>query len=109
MNIPWRIALATLYPQFKDKDLLSSLIQYYKHGSDKQHATSVKRTINKTLPSAQNDGAESKTGSTPNCNGHTLNFDVNNGKKEAMAHFANFPSKSAKKRACGNKSRASRI
>ena len=33
-----KIALATLYPKFKDKVFLSNLIQEYKHGSDKQPA-----------------------------------------------------------------------
>ena len=34
-NIPWRIALVALYPQFKDTAFLSDLVQQYKHGSDK--------------------------------------------------------------------------
>ena len=41
-KIKWNDLLAAIYPQFKDKEFLSNLIQQYKEGLVKQSSTSSK-------------------------------------------------------------------
>ena len=70
---------------------MSSLIQHYKNGSDKQHATAIKRLINNILESTLGSGPDTETGSTYNYAGCKIDFDINHNKKEALIHFAKSP------------------
>ena len=90
-NISWKIALATLYPKFKDKAFLSNLIQRYKHGSDNQPTTTSKRPINEVSLSNQADVAAATNKSTNNSNAYcSLNYDKPAIDLAMMNYFANY-------------------
>mmetsp|Transcript_62515 Transcript_62515/g.69944 ORF Transcript_62515/g.69944 Transcript_62515/m.69944 type:complete len:182 (+) Transcript_62515:269-814(+) len=86
-NISWQIALAALYPQFKDTAFLSKLIQQYKHGLDKQPATSNKRKSNEVTSSDKDNVAAATNKSTNNSKVRCRVF------KDAamMNHFNDYP------------------
>ena len=87
-----KIALAALYPEFKDKAFLSDLIQSYKQGSDKQPATSHKCKVNavSVSPSNQDNVPAVTKKSTNNPNVRCRNFDKTVEDLVMMNQFANY-------------------
>ena len=53
-NISWKVALAVLYPKFKDRAFVSNLIQQYIHDLCKQTAANNKRPIAHLSPTNKN-------------------------------------------------------